>query len=60
MLNDFIQLWLPPDFIYQVGECGYQRALSCLAVGVPLLFTAFVMACTLLLLYGIYRLVCRA
>lgn len=60
MLYDFLELWLPPDFVYRVGECGYQRVLSCLAVGVPLLVTAFVMACTLLLLYGLYRLVCRA
>ena len=60
MLNDFLDLWLPPDFVYRVGECGYQRVLSCLAVGVPLLVTGFALACTLLLLYGLYRLICRA
>lgn len=54
-VQTIIDMILTPELISAMGECGYQRVISALAVALPLLQLGFAFALLFLLAWAVYK-----
>lgn len=56
-IDDILATFFSLDTLGDLGECAYQRLLYTLGVIVPCMYIGFGMVLSIMLVYGIYKLV---
>lgn len=59
-VQTIIDMILTPDLISSMGECGYQRTISALAIALPIIQLSFGFSLLFLLAWSVYRAVCKS
>lgn len=59
-VQTILDMVLTPDLIESMGNCGYQRTISILAVALPIIQLSFGFALLFLLAWAVYKAVCKS